>query len=80
MGTKTLETKNGTVIVDESFDENDFDPDSMLPEQEVTKESGRAENVSVTIGNDTYTGILKTYSVFENKKTGRKTVKIIIQT
>jgi hypothetical protein len=81
MPSKTIQTPAGSMIVDDSFDESSIDPFSMIdPEEKKLYEEKAAEleEDTLTINGETFTGKIKSYSIVENRKTKRKTVKIVL--
>lgn len=82
MGSKTINTPEGMMIVDEDFDESTMDTSSMLPEelrratqQETSPTTG--QDVLVVNGEE-HRGQIKTYSIYENRKTKQKVIKVIL--
>lgn len=70
------------MIVDESFDESQIDPFSMVdPEHKEIYEERKSISTNkdtVTINGETFEGRIKTYSVLENRKTKQKVVKVVL--
>jgi hypothetical protein len=84
MGSKIIQTPHGLIIVDENFDETSLDISSMLPPKSEIYPSPDADAVSppkkdvLSVNGEEYSGKIKIYSVQENKKTGQKTIKVIL--
>lgn len=92
MPSKKIETPAGTMFVDADFDESSIDPFSMVdtPGDKVDiDESGffgfggegpyrEQELDTITINGETFKGKIKRYSVWLDKKTNERVVKVVL--
>lgn len=80
MGSKIIHTKEGTIIVDENFDESEIDATSMLPENLLVDAVSLNNQDTLIINGEEFKGKIKIFSINENRKTNQKTIKVILIT
>jgi len=70
------------MIVDEDFDESQLDTSSMLPEElkrtVPSQEPADLKQDSLVVNGEEFKGQIKAYSIYENRKTKQKTIKVIL--
>jgi hypothetical protein len=75
-GIKTIPSDDGWIIANNDLE--DFDPSSMLPEENVPVEKTIAKEATVSAGTDKFHGKIETCEVIADLVTGTKKLKLVL--